>query len=48
MKEEMEKEVFVSRQSWHFSFIDNMIKVFFLICSLNWRVNTYLRAKEKL
>ena len=27
MKEEMDEEVFISRQSRHFSFIDNMIKV---------------------
>ena len=29
MKEEMDREVFISHQSLHFSFIDNTIKVFF-------------------
>ena len=31
----MDGEVFSSRQSRHFSFIDNMIKVLFPICTLN-------------
>ena len=28
MREEMDGKVFISRQTWHFSFADNMIKVF--------------------
>ena len=28
MKKEMDGEVFISRQSWHFPFIDNMIQKF--------------------
>ena len=47
MKEEMEGEVFISRQSWHFSFIDNMIKVLFSIFTFNWRVNTYVSRQGK-
>ena len=39
MKEEMDGEVFIFPQSRNFSFIDNMIKVIFLICTLTWRVN---------
>ena len=41
MKEELDGGVFISRQSRHFSFIDNMIKVLFPIFTLNWRVNNY-------
>ena len=47
MKEKMDGEVFISRQSRHFSFIDNMIKVIFPICTLNWRVNNYASRQEK-
>ena len=38
MKEEMDGEVFISRQSRHFSFLDKMIKVLFPICTLNWQI----------
>ena len=34
MREEMDKKVFISRQSRPFSFIDNMIKVLFPIWTL--------------
>ena len=47
MKEEMDGEVFISRQSRHFSFIDNMIKVLFLVCTLNWRVINYVSRQGK-
>ena len=47
MKEEMDGEVFISRQSRLFSFIDNMIKVLFAICILNWRVNNYVSRQGK-
>ena len=47
MKEEMDGEVFISRQSWHFSFIDNMIKVLFPIFTLIWRVNNYVSRQGK-
>ena len=47
MIEEMEREVFISRLSWHFSFLDNMIKVFFPICTLKWRVNNYVSFQGK-
>ena len=42
MKEEMDREVFISGQSRHFCFIDNMIEVLFPICTSNWRVNNYV------
>ena len=39
MREEMDGKSFVPRQSRQFNFIVNMIKVFFRICTLTWRVN---------
>ena len=48
MKEEMGGEVFISRQSRYFSFIDNMIKVLFPICTLNWIVNKYVSRQGKV
>ena len=39
MREEMDGQVFISRQSQHFSFIDDMIKVLFPIFTLIWRAN---------
>ena len=47
MKEEMDREVFISSQGWHFSFIDNINKVLFPICTLNWRVNNYVSRQRK-
>ena len=47
MKEEKDGQVFISRQSRHCCFIDIMIKVFFPIRTLNWRVNNLFPAKEK-
>ena len=44
--EEMDGEVFISRQSRHF-LIDNMIKVIFPICTLIWRVNDYVSRQGK-
>ena len=41
MEEEMDGKVFVSRQSWHFSSVNNMVKVLLPICTLNWRVDIY-------
>ena len=46
-KEEMDGDVFISRQSRHFSFIDKMIKVLFPICTLNWRVSNYVSHQGK-
>ena len=34
----MERKVFISRQNWHFLFVDNLFKV---LCTLTWRVNNY-------
>ena len=46
-KKETDGEVFNSRQSWNFSFIDNMMKVLFPICTLTWRVNSYVSPQVK-
>ena len=35
------------RQSRHFSFVNNMIKVLFSICTLNWRVSNYVSRQAK-
>ena len=43
----MAEEVIISRQSWHFSFVDNRVKVLFPICTLNWRVNIYVFRQRK-
>ena len=39
MRWEMDGNVFISRQSWHFSFIANLIKVLFRICTSTWRID---------
>ena len=43
----MDGEVSVSRQSRHFSFIDNIIKVLFSICTLKSFVNIYASLQGK-
>ena len=48
MKEEMEGEVFISRQIRHYPLIDNMTKGLFLMCTLIWRVNNYVSRQEKV
>ena len=40
-------EVSIFRPSRHFSFIDNMIKVLFPVCTLIWRLNNYVSLQEK-
>ena len=47
MKEEKDGEVLISRQSRHFSCIDNLIKVLFPIFTLNRRVNNYVSRQGK-
>ena len=47
LKGEMDWEVFLSRQSWQFCFIDNIIKVIFPICILNWCVTKHVSRQEK-
>ena len=47
MKEGRDGELFISRQSWHFSFKHNMIKVIFPFLTLNWRVNNYVSRQGK-
>ena len=41
------KGVFFSRQSWHFSSVNDMIKVFIHICTLNWRVKNYVSRQGR-
>ena len=48
VKEEMDGEVFISRQSRHYLFLGNMIEVLFPICTLVWRVNICLSRQGKL
>ena len=48
MQEEMDGEVFISRQSRHYPFVDNMIKLLFLICTLSWHVNNYVSRRGKV
>ena len=47
MKEAMDRELFISRQSQRFSFVNEMIKVFFPIYTLNWRANNYVSRQGK-
>ena len=47
VKEEMDGEVFILRQSGHFSSIEYMIKVFFPVCTLNWRVSISRQGSYK-
>ena len=43
----MDGEVFISRQSLHFSFIDNTNKVLLPICTWNRRVNNNVSRQGK-
>ena len=45
VKEEMDGRVFISRHGRHFSFIHNIIKVLFPMCTLTWRVNIYFSCQ---
>ena len=47
MKEKMDGTVFTSRQSRHFPYEQNMIKVLFPICTLTWRINNYVSCQGK-
>ena len=47
MKERMDGKLFIFRQSRHFSFKDNIIKVLFPMCTLKWRVNKYFLRQGK-
>ena len=47
MKEEMDGEVFISRQSWKFS-LHSMNKVLFPFCTLIWHVNNYVSRQGKV
>ena len=49
VREEMDGKVFISLQSRHpFSLINNMIKKLFPICTLIWRVNSYVSRQGKV
>ena len=49
VREEMDGSVFFSRhESAPFSLINNMIKVLFSICTLIWRVNSYVSRRGKV
>ena len=50
MWEEVDGRAFISRQSWHFLFIQlkyNTIKVLFPIYILTWRENEYISRQGK-
>ena len=47
LKEEMDGEVFNSRQTRHLSFRDNMILKLFPKCTLNWGVHNYVSRQGK-
>ena len=46
-REVMGGKVFISRQSWHFLFEDNIIEVFLLICTLSWCVNSHVSRQGR-
>ena len=48
VKGKMDGRMFISRKSWHFYFINNMIKVLFPIFTLIWRVNNYVSRQRKV
>ena len=47
-EEENDGRLFFYRQSRHYSFVDDMIKVLFPICTLSWRVNNYFSRQGKV
>ena len=47
MKEEMDGELFISRQSQHFPSIDKLFKVLFPVFTVNWCVNIYVSFHGK-
>ena len=47
VKEEMEGNVFISRQSRHIFFVIIMIKVLSLLLTFTWRVNNYVSRQGK-
>ena len=47
MREEMDKKVFIFRESRHFFFLVNMNKVVFPFCTFTWRLNVSFPAREK-
>ena len=48
MKRGMDGKVLISPQNRHFSSVNNMIKVVFPICFLNWRVNKFFSHQGKV
>ena len=47
VKEEMDRRVFISRKTWQFSFVKDMIEVLFRFCIMIWRVNNYVSRQGK-
>ena len=47
MREGIDASVFISRQSRHFTFVNDMIRMLFPISTSNWRVNNYLLLEIK-
>ena len=47
MKEKMDGELFLSRQSQHFPSIDKMFKVLLPVFTVNWCVNNYVSLHGK-
>ena len=47
LKQEMDIQLFIPHQSQHFSSVDNLIKLLFHFCTLNWRVNIYFSCQGK-
>ena len=47
IKEKLDGVLIISLQNRHFSFIDNMMKVLFLLYTLIWRVNNYAFLQGK-
>ena len=48
MKKEMDLDMFISRRSRHYPFVENTIKLLFSICYLIWRVNIYVSRQGKV
>ena len=47
MGEEKHRKIFISRQSWHFSFVNIIIEVLSPICTVTWHVNVYVSRQGK-
>ena len=43
----MDEKLFISRQNWHFSFVDNMIKMLFPLSTSTWLVKDFASRQAK-